>query len=386
MAERATAANPNILRWARERSGRSAEEVARYLKKDASVIESWESGELSPTIGQLEKLAYQLYKRPLAIFFFPEPPEEQTPDREFRTLPRIETENLAPDSLYALREARAMQESLRELTEGENPADTSIVEEIRPTHTGGIPALARRVREYLGVKIEAQIRWSTTEEAFKNWRNVLERNGVFVFKRSFKQSDISAFCLLDPVFPVIYINNSTTFSRQTFSLFHELAHVFFQTSGITKANIGYIESLTGGDREIEIACNKFAAEFLVPSADLFQQVSGYSGDEREIEALAERYGVSREVIFRQLLEGGLVNEDEYRTKADKWNAEFYARYQERSGGNYYLTKVVYLGDNFLNLAFSQYNTGRCSVEQLAEHLDMKARNVAKLESYLVKRA
>ena len=69
MAERATAANPDILRWARERSGRSVEEVARYLKKNASVIESWERGDLSPTIGQLEKLAYQLYKRPLAIFF-----------------------------------------------------------------------------------------------------------------------------------------------------------------------------------------------------------------------------------------------------------------------------------------------------------------------------
>ncbi|KKL56723.1 hypothetical protein LCGC14_2242570, partial [marine sediment metagenome] len=37
-----------------------------------------------------ERLAYEIYKRPLALFFFPEPPEEETPKESFRTLPQEE--------------------------------------------------------------------------------------------------------------------------------------------------------------------------------------------------------------------------------------------------------------------------------------------------------
>lgn len=383
MVEHATAANPSILRWARERAGLSLEEVAHALGKDVPVVEGWETGDLAPTIGQLEKLAYQLYKRPLAVFFFPEPPDEETPDSEFRTLPRFEIENLAPDSLYALREARAMQLSLRELTDGENPADSLIFKKIRPRQTQDISALANRVRKHLGIALEAQTKWPSTEDAFKNWRNAIERSGVFVFKRAFKQKAISAFSLLDSEFPVIYINNKTAFSRQVFSLFHELAHILFQTSGITKADISYIDSLTGRDRSIEIACNKFAAELLVPWADFRRQASRYFGDDQDIEILAERYKVSREVIFRRLRDAALIDEAEYDAKAAEWNAEHYARVARRSGGaNYYATRAAYLGENYLTLAFSRYDAGRCSVQQLADFLNMKARNVAKFESHL----
>ena len=42
MTERAVIANPKVLRWARERSGRSVNEVARSLQKDVSIVERWE--------------------------------------------------------------------------------------------------------------------------------------------------------------------------------------------------------------------------------------------------------------------------------------------------------------------------------------------------------
>ena len=64
--------NPHILRWARERAGFNPGYIARALKKDISIIESWESGASAPTYAQLEKLAYQFYKRPWAL---------ATPDR-----------------------------------------------------------------------------------------------------------------------------------------------------------------------------------------------------------------------------------------------------------------------------------------------------------------
>lgn len=347
------------------------------------MVEAWESGDESPTIGQLERLAYQLYKRPLAIFFFPQPPVEETPSKEFRTLPQLEIDRFEPDTLYALREARSMQLSLRELTENQNPAESQIFNDIVARRTDTVSRLTQRVRQYLGVDIEVQTNWPDAEASFKNWRDIVESMGVFVFKRAFKQADISAFCFLDPQFPIIYINNSTAFSRQIFSLFHELAHILFGTSGITKADTTYIGSLAGRNRDLEVACNRFAAEFLVPTADFSKRASSYKGAEGDIRSLAEHYNVSREVIFRRLLDAGLVDETEYKIKAEEWNAQFYKRsHQGSRGGNYYYTKAAYLGDGFLKLAFSQYNSGKCSVQQLAEHFDMKARNISKLESHV----
>jgi transcriptional regulator with XRE-family HTH domain len=106
MGEKLTGVNPKIIQWARERTTYSLESVAVKFKKDVSVIEKWEPGEDFPAYSQLEKLA-EIYKRPLALFFFREPPLEAEEKQEFRTLPDFEIENLAADTIYALRQAKA---------------------------------------------------------------------------------------------------------------------------------------------------------------------------------------------------------------------------------------------------------------------------------------
>src|SRR5262245_8927516 len=118
MAAMLKSVNPDVLRWARERSGRTIDEVAASLKKESTIIERWESSESddAPTYGQLEKLAYELYKCPLAVFFFPEPPNEPDAQGDFRLLPGEEVDRFAPDTRFAIRQAVALQESLRELS------------------------------------------------------------------------------------------------------------------------------------------------------------------------------------------------------------------------------------------------------------------------------
>jgi len=85
--------NPDMLRWARKTSGFDIDDVGVKLRRKritSETIASWEKGTASPTYVQLERLAYEIYKRPLALFFFPEPPEEETPAESFRTLPEKE--------------------------------------------------------------------------------------------------------------------------------------------------------------------------------------------------------------------------------------------------------------------------------------------------------
>ena len=167
MVTRATAVNPRVLRWSRERMGLTVEDVATRLRRKPEEIVAWEAGHKAPTYRQLEELAGRLYKRPLAIFFFPEPPEEEDLRAEFRTLPAPEFDELLPDTRFAIREARARQQSLRELTEGRNPAARLITHDITPTPSGSAEELAADVRRYLGVSVGEQQSWAGQAEAFK---------------------------------------------------------------------------------------------------------------------------------------------------------------------------------------------------------------------------
>ena len=95
------------------------------------------------------------------------------------------------------------------------------------------------------------------------WRSAFYNCGIYVFKDAFKEEKFSGFCLYDNQFPVIYINNSMSFSRQIFTLFHELCHIILKTSGIDKTDDDYLNRLSIDNKEIETFCNSFDGEFLV---------------------------------------------------------------------------------------------------------------------------
>ncbi len=375
--------NHSILKWARESLNISLVEVAQKMNKSIEIIESWENGENSPTYLQLEKLAYNIYKRPIAIFFFPEPPEEVTPKKSFRTLPEFELKVLSPSILKLFRQAQAMQININELCEGRNPASKRIFEDIDISINVNINDLTKIVRNYLGIPLEEQLKWKDVDEALRGWRELLERYGIFVFKDSFKQEEISGFCLYNSKFPVIYINNYMPKTRQIFTLFHELAHILFKTGGIDKVKDTYIKSLSKNNKIIEIKCNKFAGDFLVPDKDFDKQISTMKIEDNSIITLSKRYNVSREVILRKLLNRKIIDENYYNKKANQWIEDakkIKKRKKEKSkGGDYYATKAVYLGKNYLNLVFFQYYRNHISIYQLADYLNVKVNYITNLE-------
>ncbi|MFM7884690.1 MAG: ImmA/IrrE family metallo-endopeptidase [Microcystis panniformis] len=392
MGEKLTGVNPKIIQWARERARYSLESVAVKFKKDVSVIEKWESGEDFPTYSQLEKLA-EIYKRPLALFFFPEPPLEAEEKQEFRTLPDFEIENLAADTIYALRQAKAMQLSLQEINNGINPSTKKIFQDIAVSSSDDLRKLAEQIRNYLNVTLEEQLTWNDQETALKKWRSAVEEAGIFIFKRSFKQREISGFCLIDLEFPIIYLNNSTEKARQIFTIFHELAHILLQTNGITKSDDRYINSLKGENKYIEIFCNKFAAEFLLPNhvfSEIIRETVVNVNDndnDKIISKISSDYKVSREVVLRKLLDNNFISQKEYSLKVSEWYSEQVGKSQDKnkkSGGNPYANQATYLGENYLKLVFNKYYQGQYDIERVADYLNIKkVATVEKLEQYLL---
>lgn len=385
-----TPLNPTILKWARETQGLRVEDVAQKMNKDVDSILAWESGQDAPTYVQLEKLAYQVYKRPVALFFFPEPPEEKTPKQSFRTLPEQEIKVMSPRMRYLLRQAQAMQINLAELHDQKNPAIRKIIHDFHFKPTVSDSEMVAKVRHYLGVDLNTQFSWGNEDEAFKNWRACLESHGIFIFKEAFrKEADpFSGFCLYNEEFPVIYVNNSKPDTRQIFTLFHELAHLLLGTGGVDTRIQDYLRYLKGDNRKAEILCNSFAGKFLVPDSDFDQRIVGIKINDESINKLAKKYKISREVILRKFLDRALVDQTYYSEKVEEWakqakQAQEGKRLSKEGGGNYYFNKRVYLGDNYLQLAFSRYFQKKITVVQLADYLDIKVKGIPNMESLLI---
>ena len=321
------------------------------------------------------------------MFFFPEPPQE--PDFVGQlALRSSEIEQLAPGIRILLRQARARQLSLMELNMGVNPVEMKIFRDLHPQINDSVTELAQQTRSYLGISVETQAGWSSTKEALENWREQIEEKSIFVFKDAFRDDSVDGFCLIHEQFPVIYLNNSRSAVRQIFSLFHELAHILLGENGITRG-------INPVGEQIEVFCNQFAAEFLVPSGDLETRLNFpiYDDDaiDSAIEELAGYYKVSRPVILLRLVNRGILTQNRYRQRASQWTEEYESRLEGRvggessGGGNYYNTHAVYLGYKFMELAFSRYHQGQCSIEELADHLSIKVKNLPRLENCLLRK-
>jgi Zn-dependent peptidase ImmA (M78 family)/transcriptional regulator with XRE-family HTH domain len=281
--------NPSVLRWARETSGVPLDEVVRKLGRKSITIETisaWECGEGSPSYAQLEELAYQIYKRPLALFFFPEPPLEETPGQAFRTLPDHEIKMLSSRMLFLLRQAKTMQINLAELYEGGNPSKRHLIRDLKFAPDMPISEIVATIRKYFDIDLNDQCEWHSTDKAFKEWRKAFEECGVFVFKEAFGDDSFSGFSLFDEQFPIVYINNSLSHSRQVFTLFHELPHLLFRTGGIDKQHEDFVQFLQGDNKNIEVLCNHFAGAFLVPDDDFDANIRNISINDKTINDLA----------------------------------------------------------------------------------------------------
>ncbi len=317
------------------------------------------------------------FKVPVAVFFFPDPPDIEPISESFRTMPEAQLEQIPRRMKLLLRKAKALQLSLSELADERNPSDRLITRDLSFAVDAPIEKIARTVRDYLGITIDEQMGWTSTAKALEIWRSRFYEAGVFVFKDAFKDDDYSGFCLYDREFPIIYVNNSTAVTRQIFTLFHELAHLLFHTSGVDKFRDDYISQLSGDDKHIEILCNRFAARFLVPTEVFNEEFRGLEASRVIAERLSRRFCVSREVIYRIFLDRGLIDQEEYERGAKAFSE--HKRDGGEGGGNYYYNQISYLGSPYIGLAFSRYYANRIDASQLADYLNIAPKSIAPLE-------
>jgi Zn-dependent peptidase ImmA (M78 family)/transcriptional regulator with XRE-family HTH domain len=371
-----------ILVWARTRINMSIPDVAKKLKINSEIIERWENGLDLPTLAQLEKLAYKVYKIPLAVFFLPEPPREPPINQQFRTIPEKEIIQLPTELMLSVKEGQYFQEILKELFNGKNPVQNPIFRKFNVLSRNNLKSIAKEIRNIINVDRFIQSKFKDSTDAFKYYRNQVEKNGIFVFQQTLKDY-CRGYSLYDDEFPIIVINSSeNSDTGKNFTIFHELSHILYKMGGLTN------EFTYQSQNSIEVQCNSLASNILIDDEDLLKNdlitsIKTIEWDEEILRHLAKVHKVSKEVILRKLLDLDLTTQAYYSKKRNEWLAS-YSKKRESSGMDYYQSKLSKLGNNFASIVLGNLYSGRIDSYQASEYLGLKINQIQQIERLVFK--
>lgn len=388
---------PKVLRWARVARGISVEVVATKLSAHfrgltTEHVEQWENGTTFPTPAHVRKLA-ALYKRPTAVFLLAHHPDENPLPPDRRTLRAAEDRDFSPEALLVMRRARRVQELAQELDQ--DFGTTRGFKYRKHAQSEDPVVLAASIRADLGVSLTDQLSARRYAEFFEYLRARIEAAGVLTLRTSrhngFPTRDARALSFTDRQPYVILVNNKDTEGAKTFSLLHELAHILVREAGICN-NFGAFTDHRGRVDTLEVFCNQFAADFLVPSDALLSHrllVGKTRVEPEELEhlvgSLALAFKVSRFVVLRRLLTHRLVTRETYNRKANEWEKE---RPPARKGGKAVPARTAVLSNGvaFTSLVVEARRHDKISAAAAADYLSIKARYLPGVEKELNRHA
>ena len=376
---------PVILKYARYCSGyHDIGVVAKKTKLSEEKLRQFEQEKSEITLGQLKKLS-ALYKMPIAYFLLKKAPADLVVPDAFRIVFASEEEQLSPAVMLAVRSARYAQSVVQELQEQEIKYGFKAV-----SIKDDPEKVSSYFRSILGVELGKQKKWSDSGLALREWKDAVEKMGIFVLQQSLPKDDVSAFCLADEKPYVMVLNSSEHENRRIFSLFHEIGHILLHTSGVctphdlSRNSFDYIQ--------IEKFCNQFAASLLVPAADfneneIVKKLSKTNFDEwkvDDIKSLAFLYRVSQEVIYRRLVQTGVLAEAKYEKKREELLKSFeeYKKRPKKSIPIPQYRKILSKnGRAYSGLVLENLHSNRITLADAAEYLSTNTRHIAAVETH-----
>jgi Zn-dependent peptidase ImmA (M78 family) len=394
--------NPAILVWARESAGLNVEDAAKRLALGDTKTETseqklleLEKGLRRPTRAQLNKIA-KIYRRPLLAFYMMTPPQKSSRGEDFRSTGAqvSERENALLDAL--LRDIRARQEMVRDILEDLDEASrkdfvasSSLAEDAN--------AVAKRISGALRIP-ERRADWGRNPtEFFKQLRTATEALGVFVLligdlgshHSALSEDVFRGFALADFVAPFIVINDHDARTARSFTLIHELVHIYLGRSGVSGAPESIRENTEEG--RIEQFCNDVAAFVLLPESFATDRPTALKrGDEpsaaKYIEDVAKQWMVSEQLIALRLRRmrwiSGALYRDLSASYAARWmtfkeNTKL-ANREKEGGPSYYVLKQSRLGDFLLGIVRRTVRESRLTHTRAAKVLGVTPSSVEPL--------
>lgn len=386
--------NPHILRWARETAGLEPEVAVKKigLAKTKALtavgrLDALETGDTAPSRALLVRMAKQ-YRRPLLTFYLSDAPEKGDRGNDYRTLPDgyDPTDDALLDAL--IRGIRARQSLLRAALEDEEEADDlPFIGSM--TMKDGVGAVVASIRDAVHITLAEFRAADSAGEAFKKLRTAVESTGIYVvlagnlgsYHTAIDLRTFRGFALSDPVAPFIIMNDQDARAAWSFTLLHELTHLWLGQTGVS-----------GGFAELAVEqfCNDVAGEFLLPANDLQQFVFPDADNDENIAdaitAFANDRNISRSMVAYKLYRRQRIQQDVWRRLSTRFREEWLegrekrrerARGQE-GGANYYTIRRHRVGDALVNVVQRMMRAGALTTTKAGTVLDVKPKNVQNL--------
>ena len=354
--------NPNVLRWARERAGLSANLLAEKMKVSARTIAAWEENGLIP-VSKAEEIARRTHT-PFGYLYLHSPPDDSLPIADFRTRADAPPERPSPDLLETVFQMQRRQMWLSEelAYQQADPLDFVGSYDLRDS----VHEVASAIRR----ELQLEKGWASVEgswiEALQKLREYVESLGILVVingvvgndtHRALDPDEFQGFSLVDDLAPLIFVNNADYKTAQIFTLAHEVAHIFLGQQGVSR-----IAELYASDHHVERICDLVAAEFLVPE-DQFKPLWIRTTPARDsFEILAKHFKVSTIVIARRAADTNLIDREEYRAffaehKTRDWGGQ---RQGGSTGGDFWNNQNGRIGKRFAVAVLNALGEGRLS--------------------------
>lgn len=333
----------------------------------------------------------RVYHRSLLTMYLSAPPKKGDRGEDFRTVAPDQIVNAEAEVDALVRDLRARQRLVRAVLEDD--------EDVRPLEfvgsakmAAGVLRLREAIEKLLGVTKTDYRAQKDAEASFNLLRERAERAGAFVLLAGNLGSHHSAipvgafrgFAIADPIAPFIVINDGDAKSAWSFTLLHELAHLFLGATGLSGGGIP--------EKTIERFCNEVASEFLLPSSDVEQvSLAGLDMDAQivMISQQAGRWRVSRQMVAYGLYKAGRLSLEAWKTLSaeihERWVSERrrekeIAKIKKTSGPSYYVVRRHRLGSAMLDFARRSMDAGTLSPARAAKALGVKPRSVYPLLS------
>lgn len=334
--------NPEVLRWARKRAAMETATLENRFPR----YREWENGTAQPTLKQLERLARTLHAS-VGYFFLPEPPEEELPIPDFRTVGNKRSGRPSVSLLDTVYLCQQRQDWYRNFArmEGEDPVP--FVGSATPDSS--VRSTAEEMRTVLRFDLEERRNAATWTDALRRFIEQADAIGVLVMvngvvgnntSRKLDPDEFRGFALADDLAPLVFINGADSKAAQMFTLAHEMAHLWLGESALSD-----LEATSEPSHAVEAWCNRVAAELLVPMELLRLEYRRSPNLTDELNRLARRFKVSTLVVLRRVFDAGELGRDSF-TSAYRRELDRLGRIPRTGGGTFHPTLKTRVGHRF----------------------------------------
>ena len=351
--------NVDAYKWAAERSGISRKD----LDKEFSKFLNLDSDKVILTYDQMAKIA-KTVNVPLVSLLIP-PPNESDLIPDLRTIGGSRPKRMSPNLIDMIYICQNRQAWYREYCINNKISELDFV----GSATTSMPEkeIANIIRETIDFDVETQLESKKIDKVKKILVKKIEKTGVLVMisgvvgnsNRHLDLKEFRGFALSDNYAPVIFVNGSDNDAAQIFTLVHELAHIWLDSSGLT--NIGY--QVNKKSPPEEVWCNSVAAQLLVPESELRNQYDDSENIRSAVSRLAKAFSVSRLVILLRLSNTKLIRENTFRSEwrfANSKSSKDSKKKEKKGGGEkiFYYSLTNKVGERFGNAIVSSTLEGK----------------------------